>query len=423
MKNKLIGFFVCILLVGSVVSVSGTVMNNRTNLYTTPNNTLYVGGDGPGNYSSIQDAIDNASEGDTVFVFDDSSPYDESISINKSINLIGEDKVNTIISNKSISVGASGVRLSGFTVQYSYGINIHSGDNNTVSDNIFKSYEEHLGLGGVSLYDTGYNTISDNSFFNCGLYIPSPYENYIFNNTVNGKPLIYLVNTSDNVIEDVGQVFLIGCNNITIKNSEINNLFMGIELINTNNCVFSDNILTDISLFGFTLINSNNNIITKNIISNKLMNNIGIGLFLVGCQYNRISKNFFKNDIGNIWLANTLENNIKYNNFKYVNRRLNIVSLDSDNNWIGNFWNRPRILPVFIWSFNPPRILPTSLDIDWRPAKKQIDINSVEIHRGTQEINILTPKIHIKNAYWDLFTHFINLFPILKTQLYRLGIK
>ncbi|MBN2065256.1 MAG: hypothetical protein JW771_00415, partial [Candidatus Thermoplasmatota archaeon] len=29
---------------------------------------LYVGGVGPGNYSYIQDAIDNASEGDTVFI-------------------------------------------------------------------------------------------------------------------------------------------------------------------------------------------------------------------------------------------------------------------------------------------------------------------------------------------------------------------
>ena len=33
-------------------------------------NTLYVGGTGPGNYTSIQNAVDNASDGDTVFVYD-----------------------------------------------------------------------------------------------------------------------------------------------------------------------------------------------------------------------------------------------------------------------------------------------------------------------------------------------------------------
>ena len=39
--------------------------------------TLYVGGSGEGNYTKIQDAIDDASDGDTVFVFNDSSPYIE----------------------------------------------------------------------------------------------------------------------------------------------------------------------------------------------------------------------------------------------------------------------------------------------------------------------------------------------------------
>ena len=32
-------------------------------------NILYVGGSGPGNYTKIQDALDNATEGDTVYVY------------------------------------------------------------------------------------------------------------------------------------------------------------------------------------------------------------------------------------------------------------------------------------------------------------------------------------------------------------------
>jgi hypothetical protein len=32
-------------------------------------NILYVGGGGPGNYTKIQDAINNAINGDTIFVF------------------------------------------------------------------------------------------------------------------------------------------------------------------------------------------------------------------------------------------------------------------------------------------------------------------------------------------------------------------
>ena len=47
--------------------------------------TLYVGGTGEDNYTRIQKAIDNASDGDTVFVYDDSSPYYEFVEVNKSI--------------------------------------------------------------------------------------------------------------------------------------------------------------------------------------------------------------------------------------------------------------------------------------------------------------------------------------------------
>jgi len=47
-------------------------------------NTLYVGGMGPNNYTSIQSAIDDAVDGDTVFVY--SGFYYERIFINVSIN-------------------------------------------------------------------------------------------------------------------------------------------------------------------------------------------------------------------------------------------------------------------------------------------------------------------------------------------------
>lgn len=65
-------------------------------------NILYVGGSGPGNYTKIQDAINNSSNGDTVFVYDESSPYYENIVINKSMKLEGENKETTVIDGKYI---------------------------------------------------------------------------------------------------------------------------------------------------------------------------------------------------------------------------------------------------------------------------------------------------------------------------------
>jgi len=66
-------------------------------------NTLYVGGSGPDNYTRIQDAINDADSGDTVFVYDDSSPYYENLFLYKTISLIGEDKNTTIIDGNKYS--------------------------------------------------------------------------------------------------------------------------------------------------------------------------------------------------------------------------------------------------------------------------------------------------------------------------------
>jgi len=60
-------------------------------------NTLYVGGSGPNNYTTIQSAINDSTDGYTVFVYDDSSPYYENIIINNSIQLLGESKDTTVV--------------------------------------------------------------------------------------------------------------------------------------------------------------------------------------------------------------------------------------------------------------------------------------------------------------------------------------
>ena len=118
---------------------------------------LYVGGSGPGNYTSIQDAIDNASDGDTVFVYDDSSPYYENVVVDKSISLVGEDKDTTIIDGGGggnvIEVEADWVNISGFTIQnsgggagistrYSYPL----GTNININNNIIKNNSQGIYL-------------------------------------------------------------------------------------------------------------------------------------------------------------------------------------------------------------------------------------------------------------------------------------
>src|SRR4030042_1863473 len=78
----------------------------------------------PDNYSTIREAIANASAGDRVFVR--RGIYDDKIVIDKSVSLIGEDRETTIIRPASyayflsgeygIQVAADNVTISGFTI-------------------------------------------------------------------------------------------------------------------------------------------------------------------------------------------------------------------------------------------------------------------------------------------------------------------
>ena len=72
-------------------------------------------------YCKIQDAIDNAYAGDSIYV--SSGMYFESLTISKSISLFGENSSNTILvggSNKpGISIAANDVEVQGFQVTLS----------------------------------------------------------------------------------------------------------------------------------------------------------------------------------------------------------------------------------------------------------------------------------------------------------------
>ncbi|MDW7989443.1 MAG: NosD domain-containing protein, partial [Archaeoglobaceae archaeon] len=86
-----------------------------------------------------------------------------------------------------------------------WGTKLAYSNNNTISNNILSDNE----LGGIDLWYSNYNTISNNNFKNCGLFVHGSYQNTVLNNTVNGKPLVYLENASNLTITHAGQVILV----------------------------------------------------------------------------------------------------------------------------------------------------------------------------------------------------------------------
>jgi parallel beta-helix repeat protein len=171
-KKTLISIVVIVFIgAGIVPCISGTFrvsveQNSRGSDVFISRSILHVGGSGPGNYSNIQDAIDNASNGDTIFVYNDSSPYYETISIDQSINLVGEDRDTTIIDGNlrgdAITISVDWVNISGFTIRNgTCGIIVKSKHNTITENNIFSNNGT-----GIYLISSDYNIITNN---NCSL--------------------------------------------------------------------------------------------------------------------------------------------------------------------------------------------------------------------------------------------------------------
>jgi len=227
----------------------------------------------PDEYPTIQEAINNANEGDTVYV--KRGTYFENVIVNKTVSLIGEDKTETIIDgggiNSSIRVSANNVLISGFTVQngrweavciwdYSnatvvnnilvhstFGVMIANGQNNTITSNVI--LENGFGIQvagwpawsntissnmlanntwGIEIHDVGgSNIIRDNIIISSstGLHLSDSHGNIIYeNNIIQSGYGIFVVSSSNsyifhnNFINNTNQVYFVDSFNNTWDN-------------------------------------------------------------------------------------------------------------------------------------------------------------------------------------------------------------
>jgi len=368
--KKALIFTLIILFVCMSITLSSAVDNPmKSTMTVSSGNILYVGGNGTGNYTRIQDAVNDAVDGDTVFVYSYSSPYFETLIVNKSINLIGQDENTTIIDGNFsdddvIVLSKNWVNITGFTIQNSgdwstyAGIEIRS-NNNTITGNIILNNG-----GGIQLYDANHNFINNN-----------------------------IIQSND----DTG-IDIIGFdNNISMNNISQNGLF-GILVFNSNgNTIYSNKIYEN--SYGISIQNGSYNVIIRNqiyghnhgssswgittfkenrgniISENNISNNCG------GIDYLGINSEISKNNIAYNtklgvylsspgWLPNK-KNVIFKNNFieNGINAYVALIFL-SFNVFRGNYWSDwPIRLPKPIFGESFPWIT-----FDWHPAKEPYDI-------------------------------------------------
>jgi len=248
--KRILTIGVILLFIGSISSSTGFNVSEQANTAISNGKTLYVGGSGPGNYTKIQDAIDNASDGDTVFVYNDSSPYYEyPIIINKSINLIGEDRESTIIYGTE-----NEWEIYIIIVEHDY-VNISSFSINNASEGsaITLWYADYVRIS---------NCIIDVNGYGNGTWIPSP-------------------------------------NNYTIiENCTYMNAGIGIYHYYGYNNKYTDNVIVKNSWYGILLRNSLSS--GKNFIMRNNICNNGLGLFL-GVKSNYIYHNNFIDNTRQAW--------------------------------------------------------------------------------------------------------------------------
>jgi parallel beta-helix repeat protein len=208
-------------------------------------------------YSSIQGAVNNAPDGSNVYV--SSGEYSENLVINKSINLVGENRETAIIDGMSngtvVYVESDNVFISDFKLQYSgcscteyYGVDVGSGRQNIsiINNNIFSDSTGILVRKGQGIV-IAWNNITFSRDYS--MVIEDSIRVQILENSVT---------------DNLNQIDVANSTQMVIVNNKMMNNGNGIALTNSNNNTLGGNIIASNSLYGLYLSQSDYNVFFRN---------------------------------------------------------------------------------------------------------------------------------------------------------------
>jgi parallel beta-helix repeat protein len=241
-------------------------------------------------FASVQDAVNNATNGQTVVVIN-AREYEEVVLLDKSITLTSNTSTlptvfqdaSTVSQGTIINITSGNSTVSKLNVKYNgtggyiNGITVFMVNNVTIN-NISASVKTTSNNYGIYLYYSNYSAItnSNSSYNNYGINLEYSNNNTLTNNTANNN---------------LNYGFLLSYSlNSTLSNNIANNNNYGFQLSSASDLgcnILNNNIANDNNYYGFYLVISSNNTLTNN-----TANGNGYGFYLwTSSNYNIFTNN------------------------------------------------------------------------------------------------------------------------------------
>ena len=318
---------------------------------------------------------------------------------------IGQSSSNTVSENSIIS-NEYGIRLlsgsannnicmNNITTNTEYGIWVDSQWNN-VSENVLKNNRFGIWLSHSSSNTLRSNTMNNNTY-NFG--VEGSTRDDLANdvdssNTVDGKPIYYLVDKEDFAVPlDGGYLALINCTRTSAQDLNLSNNGNGVFLVSTTNATIKNNVVTlnyqgiyldststqnvmegnNITANGYGIMQAGSS--SNTMINNTIADNAEFGVYLSSSSNNTMAQNLIKN---NTWAGlqlyyshdNTIDENKIINNYQGIALSSSSGNLLRNNNLSGNSFN------FGVWGWEPSELTndaDTSNTVDEKPIYYWVD--------------------------------------------------
>jgi parallel beta-helix repeat protein len=323
MQNRTISivsaFLMALVVVGCAIAVNAGALDS-----TVSSAVIYV----PDDYATIQGAVDNATEGDTIIVRD--GTYLENVKVNKRLTIRSENgPVNTIVvspegvNDHVLTVTADNVHINGLTVKNATG-------KNETGRYIYAGL--YISAHHCDITD---NTAMSNAY---GFFLSESSKNTLENNVASDQigDDIYLYYSDSNTISNNtvlksnyrSGIRLWGSHNNTVCNNNVSNNIYGIRLWGSHNNTIEKNNVQSSTYDGFYLFYSNDN----SFVDNTANRNNQDGFFINASYNNTLINNVANANKGDGFGLELVNNHTLINNRVNSNNKSGISLTSSNRN-------------------------------------------------------------------------------------------